>query len=223
MAPELVLEEANFEARAISPLRELGAYEALWEDPEASFKTISEKFRARPGAVPSDFVPARRAEECAVFVQEQFRKAHIDRYGVRVHGAGEYPAKLRDAAHPVELIYYQGWWDLANSRSVAVVGTRNAHARGGYTHRQLVQKLVRDRFTVVSGLAAGVDTAAHRRRSPKAGEQSPSSAPRCRTATARQRRAATDDRVGVPDHQPGTGAAIREAGLSAQSPLLPGA
>src|SRR5271170_8154949 len=91
MTPELALEATDFEARAISPLRELGAYEALWEDPEASFKTISEKFAARPGAVPSDFVPAHRADECAHFVQERFREAHIDRYGVRVHGAGEYP------------------------------------------------------------------------------------------------------------------------------------
>jgi DNA processing protein len=161
MTPELALEATDFEARAISPLRELGAYEALWEDPEASFKTISEKFKARPGAVPSDFVSARRAEECAAFVQERFREAHIDRYGVRVHGAGEYPEKLRDAVYPVELIYYQGWWDLVNSRSVAVVGTRKPTPEGLKRTRQLVQKLVRDGFTVVSGLAAGVDTAAH--------------------------------------------------------------
>jgi DNA processing protein len=161
MTPELGLEATDFEARAISPLRELGAYEALWDDPAASFKTLSEKFKARPGAVPSDFVPARRAEECAVFVREQFRKAHIDRYGVRVHGAGEYPEKLRDAAYPVELIYYQGWWDLVNSRSVAVVGTRKPTSEGLKRTRQLVRKLVSDGFTVVSGLATGVDTAAH--------------------------------------------------------------
>ncbi|MCY4230924.1 MAG: DNA-processing protein DprA [Alphaproteobacteria bacterium] len=43
---------------------------------------------------------------------------------MRVHGAGEYPERLRDAAHPVGLLYDQGWWDLAYSRSVAVVGTR---------------------------------------------------------------------------------------------------
>ena len=34
------------------------------------------------------------------------------------------PQKLRDAAHPIELLYYQGWWDLGGIRSVAVVGTR---------------------------------------------------------------------------------------------------
>jgi DNA processing protein len=161
MTTELALEATDFEARAISPLRELGAYEALWEDPAASFKTISEKFAARPGAVPSDFVPPRRADECAVFVQKRFREAHIDRYGVRVHGAGEYPEKLRDAAHPVELIYFQGWWDLVNSRSVAVVGTRKPTPDWQKRGRQLVRRLVKDDFTIVSGLAAGIDTAAH--------------------------------------------------------------
>jgi DNA processing protein len=78
-----------------------------------------------------------------------------------VHGAGEYPEKLRDAAHPVELIYYQGWWDLVNSRSVAVVGTRKPTREGLKRTQQLVRKLVKDDFTIVSGLATGIDTAAH--------------------------------------------------------------
>jgi DNA processing protein len=161
MGPELALDAADFDARAISPLRELGAYESLWDDPDASFKSLSEKFKARPGAVPSDFVPQRRATERAAFVQERFHQANINRFGVRVHGAGEYPEKLRDAAYPVELIYYQGWWDLVNSRSVAVVGTRKPSEDGLKRTRQLVRKLVGDDFTVVSGLAAGTDTAAH--------------------------------------------------------------
>src|ERR1700744_2013197 len=102
MAPELALGNGDIDSLAVSPLRELGAYEALWDNPDASFKTISEKFAASPGALPSDFVSPRKAQECADFVRERFRAAHIDRFGVRVHGAGEYPAKLRDAAHPVE-------------------------------------------------------------------------------------------------------------------------
>jgi hypothetical protein len=124
VAPELALERMDFDLRAISPLRELGAYEALWDEPNATFKTLSEKFAARPDAVPSDFVPPVKAREYAEFVQRRFREADVTRFGVRVHGAGEYPEKLRDAAHPVELLYYRGWWDLVESRSVAVVGTR---------------------------------------------------------------------------------------------------
>ena len=161
MTPELTLGSTDFESRAISPLQELGAYEALWDEPKTTFKTLSEKFAARPGSVPSDFVPAQKARACAEFVQEKFRAAEITRFGVRVHGAGDYPEKLRDAAHPIELLYYQGWWDLVDSRCVAVVGTRKPSPEGIVRTRQLVRKLVKDDFTVVSGLATGVDTAAH--------------------------------------------------------------
>lgn len=161
MAPELGLHRTDFESRAISPLRELGAYEALWDKPDTTFKTISEKFAARPDAIPSDFVPPGKAREYAECVRRRFREADVARFGVRVHGAGEYPQKLRDAAHPIELLYYQGWWDLADSRSVAVVGTREPSADGKRRTQQLVRKLVADDFTIVSGLAAGVDTVAH--------------------------------------------------------------
>ena len=73
---------------------------------------------------------ATKAREYAEFVQMRFREADVTRFGVRVHGAGEYPQKLRDAAHPIELLYYQGWWDLVESRSVAVVGTRKPTQEG---------------------------------------------------------------------------------------------
>lgn len=68
MSPELALDRTDFESRAISPLRELGAYEALWDKPETTFKTLSEKFAARPDAVPSDFVSPTKAREYAEFV-----------------------------------------------------------------------------------------------------------------------------------------------------------
>jgi DNA processing protein len=161
VAPELALERTDFEARAISPLTEMGAYEALWDKPETTFKTLSEKFAARPDAVPSDFVSKSKARKYADFVQRRFRETEVRRYGVRVHGAGEYPQKLRDAAHPVELLYYQGWWDLVESRSIAIVGTRNPTPDGIARTRKLVKALVKDDFTIVSGLATGVDTVAH--------------------------------------------------------------
>src|SRR5258708_15408829 len=161
MAPQLAFEETDFEARAISPLLELGAYEALWDKPDTTFKTLSDKFASRPDAVPSDFVPEPKAREYAAFVRRRFHEAEVKRFGVRVHGAGEYPQKLRDALHPVELLYYRGWWDLVESRSVAVVGTRKPTPDGVTRTRRLVQSLVKDDFTIVSGLASGVDTLAH--------------------------------------------------------------
>jgi len=161
MTPGLALDFGDFEARAVSPLKEMGAYEALWDEQGATFKTISEKISARPDALPSDFVPSTKAREYAAFVLKRFQDAAIKRFGVRVHGAGEYPEKLRDALYPVELLYYQGWWDLVDSRSVAVVGTRKPSKEGLARTRKLVRHLVKDGFTVVSGLATGVDTEAH--------------------------------------------------------------
>ena len=161
MALELALERTDFESRSISPLMEMGAYEALWDNPDTTFKTLSEKFAARPNAVPSDFVSPTRARQYADFVQMRFREADVTRFGVRVYGAGEYPRKLRDAAHPIELLYYQGWWDLVESPSVAVVGTREPTKDGIARAARLVKELVKDNFTIVSGLASGIDTVAH--------------------------------------------------------------
>lgn len=161
MMDRLALSAPDSVAHAMSPLLELGAYEALWVEEGASFKTLSEKFEKEPGALPSDFVSRSRARECADYVVRRFKEAGVTHYGVRVHSAGEYPEKLRDADHPVELLYYRGYWDLVYSRSVAIVGTRNPSPEGLARTRKLVRHLVAQGFTIVSGLAAGIDTEAH--------------------------------------------------------------
>jgi DNA processing protein len=147
---------------AISPLLEMGAYEALWADQAASFKTIANKFRARPNSLPSDLVMPAIAEDFGKRVLNILNQEGVTRFGVRVNGAGEYPEKLRDANHPVELLYYQGWWDLAQSPAVAVVGTREPSEEGKRRAQRLTRNLVKDGFTVVSGLAKGIDTVAHK-------------------------------------------------------------
>jgi DNA processing protein len=149
-------------SQAISPWLEMGAYEALWSKAGASFKRIAEKFSANPGAVPSDFVQTAVAEKAAELVVEVFKSASLGRFGVRVNGAGEYPERLRKAKYPVELLYYQGWWDLIESPSVSVVGTRNPSQAGIARAAKLVRCLVEDDYTVVSGLAMGIDTIAHK-------------------------------------------------------------
>jgi DNA processing protein len=145
----------------ISPWLEMGAYEALWMEKDASFKRIAERFRDHLDAVPSDLVARSLSESYARRAYELLRKAGIERFGVRVHGAGEYPRKLRDADHPIELLYFQGWWDLVETPCVAVVGRREPSEDGVKRTHKLVRRLVEDNFTVVSGLAKGIDRAAH--------------------------------------------------------------
>lgn len=152
---------ADFAERAISPKRELGAYEAMWAREGTWFKTIAEGFRERPGAIPSDFVSPADIEKHARLALGAIRDAGIRHFGIRIHGAGEYPQKLRDADHPVELLYFQGLWDLVNTRCVAIVGTREPTDDGKARAAKLARFLVDDGFTIVSGLARGIDTVAH--------------------------------------------------------------
>jgi DNA processing protein len=145
----------------ISPRREIGAYEALWLEQGATFKTLAEKFARDPSALPSDMIPPSQAEACANEVFSIFAKAGVSRFGVRINHAGDYPKKLRDAKYPVELLYYQGGWELVEPRAVAVVGSRKASPDGMKRAQQIARALVMKDFTVVAGLAEGIDTAAH--------------------------------------------------------------
>ena len=60
MAPERAL---GFRVATVSPLREMGACEALWPEPGATFKSLSVRFARHPGSVP---VEVRRKYAVAV-------------------------------------------------------------------------------------------------------------------------------------------------------------
>lgn len=154
--------DAVLSCKPISPTWEMGAYEALWAHQKASFKTIADRFRNSPNAIPSELVSEEEIQAALSEVQDEIARAKIHDFGVRVYGSEDYPERLRDAAHPVELLYYRGWWDLIDSpKRIAVVGSRTVSDDGIRRTRKLVKLLVQDGYTIVSGLAKGVDTAAH--------------------------------------------------------------
>jgi len=152
---------ADFEQRAVLPARELGAYEALWAQQGTTFKTLADVFREHPGSIPSDFVSESEAKQYSRIALGAIREAGIKHFGIRVDGASEYPLKLHDAQHPVALLYFQGNWDITSSRCVAIVGTREPSPEGVRRAAKLARGFVKSSFTIVSGLAQGIDTAAH--------------------------------------------------------------
>lgn len=145
----------------ISPRKEMGAYEALWLEPGASVRSIAARFTVKPRPLPSGLVTATEAEQAYAQAMMILHRDGVHRFGIRVHGAGEYPLQLQDAKDPVELLYYQGRWEIAQTKCVAVVGTRQPSEEGLVRARRMAQLLVEQGITVVSGLAAGIDTAAH--------------------------------------------------------------
>ena len=73
----------------------------------------------------------------------------------------QYPLLLRQIAHPPHLLYVYGETDLTDRFPVAVVGTRRASAYGLTHTREIAAELAQTGVCVVSGLALGIDAAAH--------------------------------------------------------------
>lgn len=81
-----------------------------------------------------------------------------------------YPVELARMYNPPTLLFYQGNLDLLDKPKLAVVGSRNASQTGIKSVQKIIKEL-QNRFVIVSGLARGIDTAAHMA-SLKAGGQS---------------------------------------------------
>ncbi|MCY4745107.1 DNA-processing protein DprA [Pelomonas sp. UHG3] len=76
-------------------------------------------------------------------------------------GDPDYPPQLLATADPPLLLWLQGRRELLATPSLAVVGSRNPTAQGGDNARAFAEALARAGYTIVSGLALGVDAAAH--------------------------------------------------------------
>jgi DNA processing protein len=77
-------------------------------------------------------------------------------------GDAQYPAALLQLSDPPLMLYAQGQLPWPLPPAVAVVGSRNPTPQGAQTAEQLSEALARAGLCVVSGLALGVDGAAHR-------------------------------------------------------------
>jgi DNA processing protein len=74
----------------------------------------------------------------------------------------QYPALLRTIPDPPPLLYLQGTLLESDRHAVAIVGTRKVSVAGRILAEELARDLATMGFTIVSGLARGVDAAAHR-------------------------------------------------------------
>jgi len=73
-----------------------------------------------------------------------------------------YPARLRQIHDPPPLLFVKGSLEALSSESVAIVGTRRPSSYGRLTAERLAGDLARLGITVVSGMARGIDSVAHR-------------------------------------------------------------
>jgi DNA processing protein len=106
-------------------------------------------------AARGDFdTPRRRATE-------EIRRAHEAGAKLVTVLDDDYPANLRVIYNLPPFLFYRGHLDREDARSVAVVGTRDASEEGIDSARRMAGLLAQAQVTVLSGLARGIDTAAH--------------------------------------------------------------
>jgi DNA processing protein len=95
--------------------------------------------------------------------QAEDRARRILASGVRIlrFVDSEYPSRLRAIADPPALLYVKGTLTAADEMAVAVVGSRSASEYGRRVARSICRGLASSSVTIVSGMARGIDGAAH--------------------------------------------------------------
>ena len=88
----------------------------------------------------------------------------IEKYNIDVifYTDSKYPKRLKNCNDSPVLLYAKGKADLNAMRIINIVGTRNATEYGKHLCRQLVEELQPYNVLTVSGLALGIDVAAHK-------------------------------------------------------------
>ncbi|MSR32414.1 MAG: DNA-protecting protein DprA [Gemmataceae bacterium] len=88
----------------------------------------------------------------------------MEQYGARALLLGQpgYPAALATIHDPPHLLYLRGDFREEDSRAVALVGSRSCTGYGKRLARQIASSLARAGWTIVSGLARGIDAECHR-------------------------------------------------------------
>jgi len=92
---------------------------------------------------------------------KEIKRAELEGVGIVTLADPEYPQALRETPTPPLALYIKGKRHPADSAGVAIVGTRRCTSYGRLVARKLATELAERGVTVISGMAPGVDTAAH--------------------------------------------------------------
>jgi len=122
------------------------------------------KLRKIPGVGPATVAVLTGVERSTALrrAEESVKKATKEDVQLLFYTSKQFPSRLKQLPDAPVLLYYQGTADLNHPKIVAVVGTRQATDYGREQTERLVQGIASHRPLIVSGLAYGIDIAAHR-------------------------------------------------------------
>jgi len=133
-----------------------------------TFKTPEAIFSAsRQQLVQVQDIGSKTADSILQGPDIEFAKLQLEameKRGVRLitYDSDEYPTRLKQIYDPPHILYVMGELRAEDSRAVAVIGSRHASHYGKSMAETVSGQLAAAGVTVVSGLARGIDSAAHR-------------------------------------------------------------
>lgn len=139
--------------RAISVLEKFGS-------PEEVFRASREELEAcgLSGSAAQSIASGCTFEDAAT---QQGKMLEFGAHLIPIHDA-RYPARLREIYDPPLVLFAKGRLDMLGSVMLGVVGTRRPTAYGIAATERLSADLAKAQLTIVSGMARGIDTAAHK-------------------------------------------------------------
>lgn len=147
--------------RGLGPVRIKQLLE-LYGSPEQVFRQSVSRLSRQAGI--SEAV-AKQINDPELFrnAENQLRHAHQHDVEILTLDNQLYPGLLREIFAPPPVLYAKGCLNCFDAPTVAVVGTRKPSSYGYQATSYMVSELIRNRITIVSGLALGIDTCAHQK------------------------------------------------------------
>lgn len=127
----------------------------FYETPQKALETIEELSLKGGKNKPIKIFPLAKAQQ----ELEALQKIGAN---LVTFNEAEYPKLLLEIADAPPVLSYMGNIELFTNKAIAIVGARNSSMNGQIFAKKLAQELTKEGFTIVSGLARGIDTAAHK-------------------------------------------------------------
>lgn len=137
----------------VSTVRKL-AIESI--ESSESLNSVIDKFITQKTHLTTDDINAAKQE--AIKIVEECNRLNIAIISI---ADGAYPSILKSIKDAPPFLYIRGNVDALTNKCVAIVGTRKASDYGKKIATKIAMTAVNNNLTVVSGLALGIDTAAH--------------------------------------------------------------
>ena len=129
--------------------------------PEAIFREPKRMLRKIP-RISERLVESLGNKE--ILERAEMEVGFIEKYGIKTLFFTDpcYPGRLKNCIDSPIMLYYKGNADLNPPRSIGIVGTRNATDYGKEITCKLINGLADEPLVIISGLAYGIDSCAHR-------------------------------------------------------------